>query len=300
MADGMGGRAVLANLVDGAPAPVAGKFPRPAPRRTTLFIDAMHSRVCSLAHLPDGIRRVRGAAAELGAGARMPRAPRCSLNRPVGPRRCLAVAGTGLDAVHVAARQHGASVNDAVVAAITGALAQFLHERGEDVDHLVVSIPVSGRESATAARLGNEIGVMPVTVSVTDQLGVCMEAIAAITRARRQKTHAASAAVLAPAFRILAATRALGWFTRHQRMVTTFVTNLRGPDSRVAFLEASVEEMIPVNSTGGNVQVAFCVFSYAGTLTVTLVADADLAGDLPPLVASLQKELDGIGATLAG
>jgi hypothetical protein len=31
-----------------------------------------------------------------------------------------------------------------------------------------------------------------------------------------------------------------------------------------------------------------------------LVADADLAGDLPPLVASLQKELDGIGATLAG
>jgi hypothetical protein len=30
------------------------------------------------------------------------------------------------------------------------------------------------------------------------------------------------------------------------------------------------------------------------------VADADLAGDLPPLVASLQKELDGIGATLAG
>jgi hypothetical protein len=30
------------------------------------------------------------------------------------------------------------------------------------------------------------------------------------------------------------------------------------------------------------------------------VADADLAVDLPPLVASLQKELDGIGATLAG
>ena len=300
MADGMGGLAVLANLVDGASAPTAGNFPRAAPRWTALFIDAMRSRVRSLSHLPDGIRRVRDAAAELGAGARMPRAPRCSLNRPVGPRRCLAIARTGLDAVHAAARRHGASVNDAVVAAVAGALAQFLHQRGEDVDHIVVSIPISGREAATAARLGNEVGVMPVTVPVTRSPGARMEAIAAITRARRQAPRAASAAVLAPAFRVLAATGTLDWFTRHQRMVTTFVTNLRGPDSRVAFLEATVEEIIPVNSTSGNVQAAFGVFSYAGTLTVTLVADADLAGDLPPLVASLQKELDGIGATLAG
>lgn len=300
MADGMGGLAVLANLVDGAPAPVADDFPRRAPRWTTLFSDAMRARVRSLAHLPDGIRRVRGAAAELAVGARMPRAPRCSLNRPVGPHRCLAVARTDLDAVHAAARQHGASVNDAVVAAIGGALAEFLHERGEDVDHLVVSIPISGREAATATRLGNELGVMPVTVPVTGQLSVRMEAVAAVTRARRQTARAASAALLAPAFRVLAATGTLGWFTNHQRMVTTFVTNLRGPDSRVAFLDASVDEIIPVNSTSGNVQVAFGVFSYAGTLTVTVVADADVAGDIPLLVAGLGKALEGVGAGLAG
>jgi hypothetical protein len=77
------------------------------------------------------------------------------------------------------------------------------------------------------------------------------------------------------------------------------VTNLRGPDSRLAFLGASIDEIIPVNSTSGNVQVAFGVFSYAGTLTVTVVADADLVGDLPRLVAWLQEELDGVGATLA-
>jgi diacylglycerol O-acyltransferase / wax synthase len=69
-----------------------------------------------------------------------------------------------------------------------------------------------------------------------------MEAITAITRARKQAPRAASAALPAPAFRVLAATRTLNWFTKHQRMVTTFVTNLRGPDSRVAFLEATVTE----------------------------------------------------------
>jgi diacylglycerol O-acyltransferase / wax synthase len=300
MADGMGGLAVLANLVDGAPAPVEGEFPRPAPRRTTLFIEAMRARVRSLAHVREGIGRVRAAVAELAAGARLPRAPRCSLNRPVGPRRCLAVARTGLDAVHAAARQHDASVNDAVVAAIGGALAGFLHQRGEDVDHLVVSIPISGREAATATRLGNELGIMPVTVPVTGQLDARMQAVAAVTRARRQTARAASAAILAPAFRLLAATGTLDWFTSHQRMVTTFVTNLRGPDSRVAFLEASVDEIIAVNSTSGNVQVAFGVLSYAGTLTVTLVADADLADDLPLLLACLDRELDEVGASRTG
>lgn len=40
MADGMGGLAVLANLVDGVPVPVAGNFPRAAPRWTALFSDA--------------------------------------------------------------------------------------------------------------------------------------------------------------------------------------------------------------------------------------------------------------------
>lgn len=180
--------------------------------------------------------------------------------------------------------------------AITGALAQFLHQRQEDVDHFVVSIPVSGREAATAARLGNELGVMPVTVPATGPPGARMEAVAAITPARKQTHRAASAAVLIPAFRFLAATGTLNWFTRHQRMVTTFVTNLRGPDSPVAFVDASVEEIIPVNSTSGNVRVAFGVFSYAGTLTVTVVADADLACDLPRLVALLQTELDGLPA----
>jgi diacylglycerol O-acyltransferase len=298
MADGIGGLAVLANLVDGAPNSVTGDFPRAAPSRTRLFANVMRSRIRSVAHLQDGIRRVRGAAAELGAGARMARAPRCSLNRPVGPRRCLAVARTSLDAVHAAAHQHGASVNDAVLAAITGALAQFLHDRHEEVDHFVVSIPISGREAATAARLGNEVGVMPVTLPATGPASARMEAIAAITRARKQAPRAASVALLAPAFRVLAATRTLNWFTTHQRMVTTFVTNLRGPDSRVAFMEATVAEIIPVNGTSGNVLVAFGVFSYAGNLTVTVVGDASIANGLPSLVASLQAELDGLGTAL--
>lgn len=298
MADGMGGLAVLANLVDQAPVAVADAFPRPAPRMTALFADAMRSRLRFVVHLRGGIHRMIDAAAELGRSRPTARAPRCSLNRPVGSRRCLAVARIGLDRIHTAARQHGASVNDAVLAGITGALAQFLHERGEDVDSFGVSIPVSGRAAASTTQLGNDVGVMTVMLPGTGKAGPRMEAIAAITRARKQAPRAASAAILTPAFRLLAATRTLNWFLSHQRMVTTFVTNLHGPEHQVAFLGATVAEIIPVNGTSGNVRVAFGVLSYAGTLTVTVIADVDLAGEIPELVAHLQTELERVGAPI--
>lgn len=297
IADGMGGLAVLAGLVDGAPVPIAGDFPRTAPRMMALLADATLTRLRSVVHLREGFHRLRDAAAELGTSSRRARAPRCSLNGPVGPCRCLAVARSGLDGIQAAAHRHGGTVNDAALAAIAGTLTQFLHQRQEHVDHFVISIPVSGRESATATRLGNEIGVMLAELPATaGPASTGIEAVAAVTRAGKQAPRGASAALLAPAFRILAATRTLNWLTRHQRMATTFVTNLRGPDHLVALLGATVDEIIPVNGTSGNVRVAFGVFSYAGTLTITVVADADFAHELPTLVARLQIELDELGA----
>jgi diacylglycerol O-acyltransferase / wax synthase len=42
----------------------------------------------------------------------------------------------------------------------------------------------------------------------------------------------------------------------------------------------------------GNVAVSFLALSYAGTLTVTAVADPDAMPDLPLLAACLREELD--------
>lgn len=293
MADGMGGLAVLARLVDGPAVQAPGNdFPRPAPRPSALFVDAMRARLRSLAHPVGGLRRIQAAVSELGS--RPPRAARCSLNRPVGPYRSIEVACVPLDAFHEAARSHDVSVNDAALAAITGALSGFLRERGEVIDHLVASIPVSARTSANAAVLGNEIGVMPVALPVGGPINERMRATAAITRARKEGSRGASATLLAPLFRLLAAGRLFSWFTEHQRLVNTFVTNLRGPTSRVDFLGAPVEQFIPLTSTSGNIQVAFGIFSYAGSFTVTVVADAVLAPQLARLAEDLQSELEAV------
>ena len=118
-------------------------------------------RVRGLSRLPRAPARVGAAVKELRATGGT-QAARCSLNRPTGPDRRLAVATVELAAVVDVAHDYGGSVNDVVLSAIDGALLTLLAGRGEQVQRLVVSIPVSRRQATTAAELGNQVGVAPM------------------------------------------------------------------------------------------------------------------------------------------
>lgn len=89
LADGIGGLAVLARLVDemaGLPPgnPERARFPVPAPRARALAADAWARGARSLAHLARSLRTIRQGLAELG-GARPPRRlPVISLTAPRG------------------------------------------------------------------------------------------------------------------------------------------------------------------------------------------------------------------------
>jgi diacylglycerol O-acyltransferase len=291
LADGMGGLAVLANLVDGVGSPPQRDFPGPKPSWHRLCVDAATSRLHALGHLSGVPARLRDALGELRPGA-IPRAPLCSLNRPVRSRRRFGVARADLAQVRSVGRNYGGTVNDVVLVAVGGALNSLLAHRGERVDEIVVSVPISGRTEANIVQLGNQVGVMAVNIPTTgrplDRLG----RIAEITSHYKTDARGASAVLLAPLFRVLAMLRVLRWFNEHQHLVTTFVTNLRGPDRAVSFLGSIVSEVVPLTSVSGNVAVAFAVLSYAGTLVVTVTVDIDAFPDLAVLVDGLQSELD--------
>ena len=293
LADGIGGLAVLARLVDGMPTAPGTDFPRPSPGHRALVREAFGARLRALAHLPAGVRQLRSAIAELTAG-RTAGPPRSSLNQPTGPRRSLAVARADLASVRRVAHAHGATVNDVVLTAVTGALQAVLRHRGENVDRFVISVPTSARREATAVHLGNQVGVMPVPVTAAGDPHQLLAAVAHTTRDRKPAAPSASAAVLGPAFRTLAWLGAFRWFVDRQRLVTTLVTNLRGPDVRLSFLTAPITDVIPVSPITGNVTVAFAVLSYAGTLVVTAIADPQHCPDLPVLATQLQSELDSL------
>jgi len=301
LADGIAGLAVLGALTDQA-AESAGartdRFPAPAPRTRELAVDAWRGRLHRVARAGPGaprqargLRRIRAGIAELG-GAPPPRQrPATSLNRPVGPRRRLDVVTVGLAAIRDAGRAHGGTVNDVVLAAVAGALRTLLATRGEQLDEITVTVPVAARRAASSGELGNQIGIMPVTVPARGDLGARIIRTAAITRERKSRARGASATLFVPAFLLLARIGLLRWFADHQRLVQTFVTNLRGPEGPLTVGGAMVRAIIPIPSTTGNVTVTFAAASYTGTLYITILSDPDGMPDAPALAAALRREL---------
>ncbi|NMO88232.1 wax ester/triacylglycerol synthase domain-containing protein [Actinomycetospora sp. TBRC 11914] len=290
LADGIGGLAALAQLVDGAPPAEDRSFPRRPPTTRALAVDALRARAAVLAHLPRALRQLHDAVRELRS-TRAPRAPRSSLDCPTGSRRVLRAVRTDLAAVREAAHRRGGTVNDVVLATVGGVLGALLARRGETVDDVVVSVPISARRRTTADQVGNAVGVLPVAVPTTGPAEARLATVARRTAGRDQSPRAASAPLLDAGFRLVAATGALPWLLDHQHLVTTFVTNLRGPATPLAFLGARVVDLIPITTTTGNVPVVFGAFSYAGALTITVVADPDGCPEVDDLVDDLRREL---------
>jgi hypothetical protein len=191
-----------------------------------------------------------------------------------------------------AAHRREATVNDVLLVAVGGALRRLLAARGDRLDEVVVSVPVSGRTATSGQELGNRVGVLPVAVPLVADPGARLAAV------RRQRARlgtsaprASSGAVLSVLFRGLAALGVFAWFIDRQRLVHTFLTNLRGPADPLALAGCRVRRIVPVALTPGNVTVSFDVLSYAGKLMVAVVHDRDHVPDHALLRDLLEDEL---------
>jgi diacylglycerol O-acyltransferase len=98
-------------------------------------------------------------------------------------------------------------------------------------------------------------------------------------------------------FRLAAGLHLFKWAIDRQRLVNTFLTNMRGPTTPLTIGGARVVRIVPVTITAGNVTVAFAVLSYAGTLGITVIIDPDAFPELDLLVEALHGELAAIAAT---
>ena len=292
LADGLGGLAVLAALADDGKGTVTDDFPQPGPGPRALASDAWRERARVLGTWRAGLRQARTGVRELGLGVRRPSlAPATSLNRPTGPRRRLTTVVVPLAEVVALAHARGCTVNDVALTAIVGALAGTLRLRGERPAELVVSVPISSRLATTADQLGNQTGVVPMTLPTTPDPHERLERVASISKERRSGPRGASAGPMGVVFRALGRLGLFQPFINRQRLVNTFVTNVRGPAGVMALGGHRVVALVPVAVNPGNVGVSFDVLSYAGQLGVTVVADPDVVPDQHLLTGLLAAEL---------
>jgi diacylglycerol O-acyltransferase / wax synthase len=290
LADGLGGLAILAALADPGLHVPARTFPQLLPQWRELAVDSARERIRAASSLPARLRRGSAGLKELGLSQTRPRlVEKTSLNRPTSNRRRLSIVTVSLADIADAAHRAGGTVNDVVLTAVTGALLAVLRARGEHPARLVVSVPVSGRHSTNANRLGNNTGVRPIAVPTLEDDSARLAEIVRLTRTTRGLVRASSAGPLGLAFRTLSRLGLFQTFIEHQRLVHTFESNVRGPTEALSFGGHRISAVVPAAVNPGNIGVSFDVLSYAGVLTVTVVTDPDIVTDPDQLTQALNR-----------
>ena len=308
LADGLAAVQIAGVLLDGtanagSPTPPPWQ-PRPAPSGWALVADNLAGRRAALAaalarlghpgKLAAQARTLAGAGRMAAGGRRHQR--RSVLRRPVGGHRRLALVRAQLAEVKAVAHGHGATVNDLLLAAVTGGLRALLLARGTPVDGLTLyaSVPVALRAQANTAALGNQVGLMivPLPVDEPDPVQRLQHITRATTERKRRPERLASLRPVGS----LTILRALNRYSRHQHIVDLFVTNVPGPQRPLYLLGARLLEAFPIVQVAGNVPLSVAMLSYAGQLNIGIQSDPDGLPDLDVFVDGLRRSLEELGA----
>jgi diacylglycerol O-acyltransferase len=198
-----------------------------------------------------------------------------------------------------AAHRNGATTNDAVLVAVGAALHQILLSRGESVDPIAITVPVSGRSSRPGPAVGNLVSPMLVEVPTSGAVRGRLAQVEAAVRAHKAAaTGPPPIAIMGGLFRVDARLGGYRFYMNHQRRFHTLVTHIRGPAEPLTLDGHPVTEAIPVAiGERGNMTVSFEVLSNAGMLTITVIVDPEHGPDLDDLTRRLQHELNSIIAS---
>ncbi len=280
--------------------------PLAAPSRSTLWADSVVEQMAEPTRImralwnvvshpqasADRIGRLAGAASTLLRRQNL--APRSSLNQAVGRTRILESVHLSLADVRETRRALGGTVNDVVLAAVTGGVRRLLEARGEGVGERPYQalVPVSIRSNDEHDDLGNRVAAImaPLPVGEPDPLERLRAVRAAMGELKAHGQALATGALLAATeFLPAALAGPVGRLTHRQPFINLVITNVPGPQQPLYLAGARLLESIPIVPLGGNLDVSVGVFSYDGQLVIGLFADGAACPDVSIFAEGIEK-----------
>ena len=183
-----------------------------------------------------------------------------------------------------------------MLAVVTGALREWLHERGVRTEGLELRalVPVSIRTQDERGDLGNRIAAMrgPLPVYVEDpvrRLRVVSEQMEGLKRSKQ-----ALGAEVISRFNDFAPPTLLAQASRinfSTRLFNLIVTNVPGPQIPLYVLGRELEQVFPVAFLPPNHAMAVAIMSYNGHLGFGLLADYDEMEDVETIAEGLNRSL---------
>jgi diacylglycerol O-acyltransferase / wax synthase len=223
-------------------------------------------------------------------------APDVPLNVEIGTHRRLVWARSELAIFKRIKDSLGGTVNDVVLAVVTGSLRKWLDRRGITTDGLELRalVPVSIRGEDETGHLGNRIAAMrgPLPVYVKDpvrRLQVVRESMGEL----KQSKQALGAEVISR-FNDFAPPTLLAQASRinfSTRLFNLIVTNVPGPQMPLYVLGRELEEVFPVAFLPQNHALAIAIMSYNGRINFGLLADYDAMEDVEIISKGIDESL---------
>jgi WS/DGAT/MGAT family acyltransferase len=313
MIDGVGSVELAGSLMRPTPhdarldRPPPRWIPRPEPSRRELFLAEIRRRtqepLAVFGTLRDAMMHPQAAAAKaaealgglreaLGAGLRS--ASPTPLNVEIGPHRRFDWIEMDLGTVKAIKSRLGGTVNDVVLAVLSGALGRFLRQRGLDVAQLDVRamLPVNVRTTGDRD-MGNHVASLVAQLPLAERDPV--RRLQLVTTETQAKKHSRQAAGMKLIEEIGDRTFP-GLFTEFARLTTRarpfnlIVTNVPGPQFPVYVLGAPMRSCFPLVPLFQNQALGVALFSYDGRLCWGFNADWDALPDLHDLVEAVRRE----------
>jgi len=225
-----------------------------------------------------------------------------SLSGQIGRQRRYTWARVSLDDVKTIKQELGGTVNDVVLAAISGGFRTLLLARGEEPGpHMVRSlVPVSVRAPGEESVYDNQVSAIlaDLPVHVADPVER-LAAVRAELLALKASREAMAGQALTSLGRFTPFPLASWWvrlaFGLPQREIVTVTTNVPGPRQPLYGMGRRLLEIIPYVPIATTLRTGVSIFTYCGNVTFGITGDFAANPDLPVLAHGIE---DGVSELL--
>jgi len=197
----------------------------------------------------------------------------------------------------------GATINDAVVAVVTGALRRYLMDKDELPDTPMVAMaPISVRTTDESGTMGNRVTAMMVSLPTTiaDPLER-LKTVYANTQSSKELTNAIGARTLSDYTQFVPwalaglATRSasrLSLANRANPVINTVITNVPGPQMPLYMAGARMVALFGMGPVTDGMGIIHPVFSYNGAITISFTSCREMLPDPAFYAECLQASFD--------
>jgi WS/DGAT/MGAT family acyltransferase len=200
-----------------------------------------------------------------------------------------------LHEVKRAAHAGGVTINDLLLAAVSGALRDHLIAKDGKAPDVRAIVPYNLRplDKPLPAELGNKFGLVFLSLPVS--VGERADRLAELRRRMDALKHSPEGVVVFGILDVIGHTP----YSIEQIIVdifsskgTAIMTNVPGPRQPVFMAGRRVRGTIGWPPQAGNVGLGVSIISYDGEITVGLMTDDDLIPDPRPILDAVGRELD--------